>query len=584
MKTARSFLLSIAMLLLPQFCQAQWRTQTIQLQPGWNAVHLEVQPEPRIIDEVFAGVPVESVWKWDRRFTSIQYTVDPSTLLEESPDWLIWLPASNPKSFLNRLFLLQGNQSYLVKLDTNAAPCTVPIKGRVIIPRLDWYPHGLNLVGFPVNSVNPPTFSDFFRFTTQVDTTKGYANELYRLDSLGRGLRIVQPNRDKVQPGVAYWVKCNSKPAYMSVLDVTLSGGAVDFGSVTYEQELSIRNTHPTASITALIQQRASEPAPTTGDYPELAGPVPLSYLMLNTSNNLDWIDFPAGGRSRALAPGEEWIVRLGVRRDAFDPYTPTGTNGATYQSILEVTDSSQSLMIRVPVVAENPEPGLYGDIPGAHDPKEGLWVGEAQLSQVNAPAYTTNNLLPASPLTMRLLVHVDGYGTARLLQQVALAWDNTITDPPYTNGAYALYADERDLPASAQDVKRISSVAFPTMDPVVMTGLLGTTNTLSAIVNVNFDNPVNPFLHRYAPLHDNKDSNFVPYTNAVEVPNITRVIALSFTTVTNETAQPIWGVDAVAGTYQETLYGLRAQPVIVRGGLALQRISRINQLQGITP
>ena len=108
MKTNRLFQLLAALFLSSQFCEAQWRTQTIQLQPGWNAVHLEVQPEPRIIDEVFAGLPVDSVWKWDRRFTSIQYTVDPSTLLEESPDWLIWLPTSNPKSFLSRLFLLQG--------------------------------------------------------------------------------------------------------------------------------------------------------------------------------------------------------------------------------------------------------------------------------------------------------------------------------------------------------------------------------------------------------------------------------------------------------------------------------------------
>jgi hypothetical protein len=31
--------------------QAQWTTQTITLQAGWNAVHLEVQPEPADCDK-----------------------------------------------------------------------------------------------------------------------------------------------------------------------------------------------------------------------------------------------------------------------------------------------------------------------------------------------------------------------------------------------------------------------------------------------------------------------------------------------------------------------------------------------------
>ena len=73
-------------------------------------------------------------------------------------------------------------------------------------------------------------------------------------------------------------------------------------------------------------------------------------------------------------------------------------------------------------------------------------------------------------------------------------------------------------------------------------------------------------------------------YTNAVEVPNITREITMDFTTVTNAAADPIWGVDAVAGTYTETLLGLRAQPIVMTGPFALKRISRIDQLQGITP
>ena len=79
MKTARLFLLSIALSLVPRLCQAQWRTQTIQLNPGWNAIHLEVQPQPDGCDAIFANLPVESIWKWNRRFSTIQFVTDPST-------------------------------------------------------------------------------------------------------------------------------------------------------------------------------------------------------------------------------------------------------------------------------------------------------------------------------------------------------------------------------------------------------------------------------------------------------------------------------------------------------------------------
>jgi hypothetical protein len=67
-----------------------------------------------------------------------------------------------------------------------------------------------------------------------------------------------------------------------------------------------------------------------------------------------------------------------------------------------------------------------------------------------------------------------------------------------------------------------------------------------------------------------------------VEVPIISRSLTLTFGSVTNENANPFLSGNQV-GIYQETLSGLRAQPVLVQGGFYLKRISQINQLQGIT-
>jgi hypothetical protein len=570
-------------LIAPGLGHAQWITQRIALAPGWNAVYLEGQPEPSGCAEVFNYVAVQSVWKWDRRFSTIQFTVDPATLLPEAPDWKVWLPPSDPRSFLSRLSDLQGAQAYLVKVASNAVPFTLSIKGRVLLPHLDWYPHGLNLVGFPVHSNSPPTFTDFFRFTPEVDTSRGYANELYRLDSQGRGQRIVQPSRDRLQRGVAYWVGCARAPAYQSPLQVTPEGAsALDFGSLLVRRDLSIKNTLPSTPQTVWLRQQTSESPPVTGNYPELAGPVPLSYLSKNSSNQWVWANFPTSGLSHTLAPGEEWSLRLGVRRNDFAAYTPRGTNGAAYQSILEVTDAGQSLLIRVPVVAQK-HSVLLGAPLDPHVDNEGLWVGQVTVNQVNAPAYTGTNLLSTpAPMSFRLLVHVDGYATARLLQQVVLAWDPTLNNAPHTNGTYALYADDQTLPASATDVSRISSAAFPVMRPVPLTGSF--TNALAGAVTVRFDDPTNPFLHRYHPQHDNLDWDWQPYTNAVETRTITRSLSFICNAITNGSANPYYGTDRVSGTYQETLSGLRAQPIVMQGAFSLQRISQINTLLGNTP
>ena len=566
-------------------CEAQWLTQQVPLTPGWNAVFLEVQPEPRSCNELFKNYPIESVWKWDRRFSTIQFTVDPATLLPENPDWLMWLPPSEPRAFLNRLFELQGCQAYLIKVASNAAPLTLAIKGRVILPRLDWYPHGLNLVGLPVNPKNPPTFTEFFSFTSEVDTSLGYGNQLYRLESSGRGRQIVQPTRERVQPGVAYWIGCARRPEHTAAIHVKPNGGSVDFGTLLSRNELSIRNPHPERTLTVRLQQSISEGAPLTGVFPEVAGPVPLSILTKDAASNWTWPEFPANGLTRDLAPKEEWILQLGLRRQDLTPFTPQRTNGFIYASLLEITDTAESILIRLPVVAQGAGRLLASGTAGieAVDTQEGLWVGQATVSQVNAPAYTEDLLPTHAPLSFRLLVHVDGNGQASLLQQVVLAWDSTLVEPPHTNGAYAIYAETADLPANATNMACISSAAFPIMPPVVLTnydtntGIFG--SPLAGTFVVRYDDPVNPFLHRYHPRHDNKNWTFEPYSEPVETRTIQRDLTLEFTPVTNAPANPFWGVDSVKGIYHETFSGLRAQPLRVQGEFTLQRISRINRI-----
>ena len=562
-------------------CSAQWMTQSIDLNPGWNAIYLTVQPAEGSIEEIFDGHPVESVWMWNKRFSPIDFDVDSTVLLPDDPHWLVWFPSSNPESFLTRLFGMSASAAYLVKVESTASPFSMDLKGQPRIPFYEWVPHALNLVGLPVNPANPPTLSDFFLHTESIDTTKGFQNELYQLDATGKATRIVSPARETIDSGRAYWIECGVVPQSTAPMQVDVSGLQMDFGSVLTERDLTVSNSSETDPITVTIRQIASEASPVDGGYRERAGEVPLSYFVYNaTDHRWDWEDF--GGTvtlTQTIAPKEEWLVRFGVRRGDFAEYIPTGTNGVSYQSILEITGFDNSVQFHVGVEAQ--EAVLLGALPGepptaSQHPNQGLWVGEASLYQVNCPAYSSTNLLATDSIcSFRLIIHVDDGGQARLLQEVFLAWDPLST----TSGVYRLYADREALPANAEEISRISSVNFPFMDPVLLTGSL--TNALAGSVVVDCNDPLNPFLHRYNPMHDNKDWDYNIYTNAVETLSVSRAITLDFTdgVSSNAVAHPLWGVSVNGGTYRETLIGLRADPILVEGQFELQRISTLNTL-----
>src|SRR6185503_14295863 len=135
--------------------QAQWTTQTLSLQPGWNAVFLEVQPEPKQCDQIFAGLPVESAWAWNRRFSPVQFIQDPTSLIPGDPDWLVWTPAA-----IKNLLVLEGGRAYLIKISGNAT-VNWQLYGRPAARRIDWIADSPNFVGFAINAQNPPTFANF---------------------------------------------------------------------------------------------------------------------------------------------------------------------------------------------------------------------------------------------------------------------------------------------------------------------------------------------------------------------------------------------------------------------------------------
>lgn len=555
---------------------AQWTTQSITLEPGWNAIYVEVQPEPTDCASVFKNLPVESVWKWNRSFSSIDFDLDPDTLLPDDPHWLVWFPERDPHAFLSTLHNVYASSAYLVKLSTNAATSTLSIKGQPRLPSQDWYPHAVNFMGFPVSSSGSPTFSDLFHHTDEIDTTQGFDNELYELRTDGTTRRIVAPGREQVEQGVAYWIYASAEPDSPIPVEIDIGGTkTLDFGTTVTEKDLVIKNHSTTRSIDVDIQIQPSD-SPPHGQTPK-AGAVPLSIMEFDPSGpSWNWRALSGGETiSVTVATNDSEMIRLAVRRADFDPPPHSAPSGSSYQSMLNISAMEDQLLFQVGVSASE-APLLLGAPTPSKAVHKGLWVGDVQLTQVSCPAYSSNRLLQADSFCeMRLLLHVDAYGDAQLLQEIFQAWV-PLTE---TSGVYRLYGNKERIPDSATQISRISSAAFPRMAPCPMTGSI--TNELTTTVTLDCNNPSNPFLHRYHPLHDNQDWDGNTYTNAVETLTVQREIAMSFSSEIQEgsTAHPLWGYDILGGIYSEVVTGLRAQPVYSSGSFHLSRISQLDYI-----
>lgn len=583
----------------------QWVTQTITLNPGWNAVYLEVQPANPDSDAVFSGVPVESAWFWNRRFSSVQFIQDANSLVPGQPDWLTYLPADHPARATRNLYALKGGSAYLVKLKAGASQTVWTIKGTPVVQGPDWLPDSLNFVGFPIAPSGAPTFQSFFA------SSPAHAGQpMYVLSSNGQWTLVSNPGATTLQSGRAYWVYCKGASTFSGPVQITLDqrDGLV-YGHLLTEQTLRIKN-NSTAVKSITIQTLNSQAPPTNTAV--LAGPVPLSYYVIDATNRIfGWIGLPGILQNASLQPGAEWVLRLEVNRTQMAAFVPpTNAPGVLYQSILQVGDDS-GVRTLIGVSSEGLttysasgafKGGTKNLLTSPGDPRAGLWVGSATINAVSQPANAsspTNPLPVAAALQFRLLVHVDNAGNARLLQKVLEMYKEATLKPDPTNptnniidqpGHYVLLTDDALIPnftgvtlRDSEPVgRRLSSAVFGFRQPLLMagTGTFGAGDFIAQVV-LDYDDSVNPFKHRYHPDHDNLDSHFQnKLAEGAESFTVSRQVELQFTAQDpdNSTAAG-WGDDQLGGNYKETITGLHNRPLFVSGTFRLTRTSSIGVL-----
>jgi hypothetical protein len=240
-----SFFMACAFPLLPAVARGQvqtaptgpFRSHSIQLQQGWNAVYVEIEPRKGSPTELFQGTPVEIVAAYNRPVTPMQFIESPSEVLPDRKGWNVWYAPHRDDRVLTNLSAIQAHNAYLVFAKT---AFTWTFQGTPYFGSARWHPNAYNLVGFPIHAAQAPTVAAFFGNAAPHTPLR-----VYRMVS-GQWSLIANPAQVLMQPGAAYWVYSNGASSFGGSLDVTFGGsssGGIVFSTDSSSRTIQIRST-----------------------------------------------------------------------------------------------------------------------------------------------------------------------------------------------------------------------------------------------------------------------------------------------------------------------------------------------------
>ncbi len=563
------FLLLLLLGLAP--VRAGTRTQSFTLQPGWNAVWLEVEPPDRAPAAVFAGLPLASAWTWSERVSATDFIQNPDTAGWNRAQWLAFFPTNSPEARLANLHAVLPQRAYLLRLaGTNAA--TWSVTGRPALRPPAWVPDRFNLRGFPVDDAVAPTFRQFFRASpAHFEPRTGRLEDIFRLGADGQW-RAVAPG-DVMRRGEACWVYTRGASTFVAPFHVEVnSGELVDFNLAQRRVELALHNVH--AGPKSIRVESSGVLAPAL-----LLLPPPLPG-QTNAARPLDVHEQP-------VAAGTSHRLRLGLDRDQIGapPAAPAARAAALASprpggTLLRVSDGEGTLFF----VGVDATAGTASDYTG-------LWVGTVTVTNVSPTLGATNG--PGTPgavalgFPLRLLLHVDDGGQVALLRDVTLVYARTNppagTNPPawaapratelVTDPARLVSYATADIRSGAVRGRRLTAPHFDFARTngqftLPRTGVFAPSNGITGTLAMPADLPTNPFLHRYHPDHT---SGYA----------VTRAVCLDFAAGPD----PDGDAATLGGTYSETLTGLHRLPLYTSGSFELRRVSDVGVLNaGTTP
>lgn len=548
-------------------------TQTFQLRPGWNAIHVELEPTDKDITQVFGGLPVASVWRYIPNDGGARFIRDPAEGLDNVEGWFAWFPEPRPEAFLSNLFSISANTAYLVRLEGSSSR-TLSIRGRPRLTPARWQPDAFNLTGLPVSASAAPTFAEYFSASPA-----HIGQPIYRLSAAGQWQKVSSPASTTVEPGVAYWIFTRGKSSYQGRLGVVLDQSeTLEYSAARDEIRVVLRNL---SGLPGSVQIR------------RLAGDgLPLTYLNEDPeTGETGWPDLQQSLVVDVAAGGEAFLT-LGLRRTQF--------SADRMEEVLELSDE-HGQRIWLAAGGNTTQPlDLVRSARGssaAAAPFAGLWVGEMQVQAVSEAQRAGTDPRPVvRPFEQRVLIHVDSSGQARLLKDVIQMWQDgtsrpSAIDPTYnevdTPGRHVLITDPALVSLYTGPVNRdgrpvglrFSTVAYDFAGTSIdLEGVFMPGGELSGTLVVGSNLPTNPFLHRYHPDHDNRDAQFL--NPVVEAYQVVRSLRLEFQ-VEDPLGRtpPGWGDSIVGGRFAESITGLHKNPIFTSGQFRLRRVSAVSVL-----
>lgn len=586
--------------------RAQWTTQTITLKPGWNAVFLHVDATHTNLTGAVGGDlgnPITEVWQWQPVTAPGRFINNPQLPAVVNNDWSQW---NRTPALSGTLTSLTANNAYLVR---NSSPVnyTWTIVGKPVPPRYTWTSQGVNFIGLPTPTANPPVLDTFFSpvpaFQSQAEFFYYPGNEAVGAPPASAQLFALFST--PLKRGQAFWIRANNlHNNYFGPLQIVPQDpDGIHFDAELGQYSLRLRNlTAGTLRVTNSLVASAAAP---TGETP-IVGLTPLLLRgSLNTTNStFDYTDFstpqvvtlaPAG------TPGSDAELIIGLNRAAMTaaPNQP----GDYYAGIFRINDSLGYTQLELPVSAIKTS-------------NRGLWVGNASVNEVRhylkayqkdasgnpvVGALTTNGApfvitnidtswgAVASPFNLRLILHSASNDVVRLLQRVYTGYDRN------TNAALVLTEAQLD-PTRLSSARRVSAAHLPwsaNNTPWTATGAFQTGQSLTNVITLNYnDHASNPFVHTYHPDHDNLNALFSAVQPiGVESFGVKREMILRFTQPTTEYNSLTSGSTKLTGTYEENIsfigrsYVLggvttnETRTVSTRGTFQLNRISQIPHL-----
>lgn len=554
-------------------------TQTFTLHPGWNAVFLEVRPEDNSSESVFGGLPLASAWTWNPAAPKVEFIENPSEQLSENPQWLGYFPWPRPEHILTNMFAVQANRAYLLKID-GTVDVTWQVTGVPEVQDYRWIPDSFNLIGFPVDPLQQPTFGQFL-----APSSAHAGQPIYRLVG-GTWQQVANPFATQIHSGEAYWVFCQGPSDYSGPVSIELElGKALTFNATSSEQRVRVRNLGSSPAAISLRTMPSS-------------APIPLAIFQFDPdTGEISWPGLPSQ-YSLPTQGGEERLIDLSPIRAQFA--------SDFVGSVIEIRDGFGYLR-RVAVTAKTAfaPPSLLTNsgrsrsggflsrfATNSTNPLAGLWAGNVLVRKVSE---AQNGSLVPTPVgqefPFRILLHVDGSGVVRLLKEVIQMWKEGTRIPDPENpglflvdepGRYVLLTDDALIPnfegAVLRDGEpvgyRMSSVAYD-FDPqyLVMSGNFSTSGSVSTAVTLESNSPTNPFRHKYHPDHNNFNELGTAFLE--EAYPVTRQMTLTFADEDPlGTEIPSYGESVIGGTYSELINGLHRNDILVEGPFLLTRIS----------